>query len=92
MHSAGCLTENVREALEWDSIPNMACGLKGVKEVLKICVSALKSEGWDFAKFGKVKKNTLYVYFITRQGVARPNVDSIHIWVSTAMHRLRSYH
>ena len=42
-------------------------------------VSALKSEGWDFAKFGKVKKNTLYVYFLTRQGVARPNVDSIHI-------------
>ena len=45
--------------------------LKDGKEVLKMCVSALKSEGWNFAKFGKVKKNTLYVYFITRQGVAR---------------------
>ena len=45
--------------------------LKYGKEVLKMRVSALKSEGWDFAKFGKVKKNTLYVYFITRQGVAR---------------------
>ena len=39
--------------------------------MLKMCVSALKSEGWNFAKFGKVKKNTLYVYFMTRQGVAR---------------------
>ena len=39
--------------------------------MLKIRVSALKSAGWDFTKFGKVKKNTLYVYFLTRQGVAR---------------------
>ena len=29
--------------------------------MLKIRVSALKSEGWNFTKFGKVKKNTLYV-------------------------------
>ena len=65
------LAENVREALEWDSVPHMVRGLKDGKEVLKIRVSALKSEGWDFAKFGKVKKNTLYVYFITRQGVTR---------------------
>ena len=65
------LAENVREALEWDSIRNMVRGLKDGKEVLKISVSALKSEGWNFAKFGKVKKNTLYVYFITRQGVTR---------------------
>ena len=47
--------------------------------MLKVLVSALKSEGWNFAKFGKVKKNTLYVYFITRRGVARLNVDDIHI-------------
>ena len=65
------LAENVREALEWDSVPHMVRGLKDGKEVLKVRVSALKSEGWDFAKFGKVKKNTLYVYFLTRQGVAR---------------------
>lgn len=26
---------------------------------------------WNFAKFGRVQKNTLYVYFLTRQGVAR---------------------
>ena len=65
------LAENVREALEWDRIRNMVSGLKDGKEVLKMCVSALKSEGWNFAKFGKVKKNTLYVYFLTRQGVAR---------------------
>ena len=45
--------ENVREALEWDSIPNMLYGLKDVKEALKMCVSALKSEGWNFTKFGK---------------------------------------
>ena len=45
------LAENVREALEWDSIPNMVCGLKDGKEVLKIRVSALKSAGWDFLKF-----------------------------------------
>ena len=41
------------EALEWDSIPNMLYGLKDGKEVLKMCVSALKSECWNFAKFGK---------------------------------------
>ena len=91
LHSARWLTENVREALEWDSIPNMLYGLKDGKEVLKMCVSALKSDGWDLRKFAQVKKNTLYVCFITRQGVARPNVDSIHIWVSTAIHRLRGY-
>ena len=79
MHSSRWLTENVREALEWDNIPNMLYGLKDGKEVLKMCISALKSEGWDFAKLGKVKKNTLYVYFLTRQGVSRPDVDSIHI-------------
>ena len=79
LHSSRWLTENVREALEWDNIPNMLYGLKDGKEVLKMCISALKSEGWDFAKFGKVKKNTLYVYFLTRQGVSRPDVDSIHI-------------
>ena len=54
-----------------------------VRGMLKVRVSDLKSDGWDFTKFGKVKKNTLYVYFITRRGVARPNVDSIHIWEST---------
>ena len=65
------LAENVREALEWDSIPHMVRGLKDGKEVLKMRVSDLKSAGWDFTKFGKVKKNTLYVYFLTRQGVSR---------------------
>ena len=52
------LAENVREALEWDSVPHMVRELKYGKEVLKMRVSALKSEGWNFAKFGKVKKNT----------------------------------
>ena len=65
------LAENVREALEWDSIRNMVRGLKDGKEVLKVRVSDLKSEGWNFVKFDKVKKNTLYVYFLTRQGVTR---------------------
>ena len=52
------LAENVREALEWDRIRNMVCGLKDGKEVLKVRVSDLKSEGWNFTKFGKVKRNT----------------------------------
>lgn len=65
------MAENVREALEWDSVPHMVRELKDGKEVLKVRVSDLKSEGWNFAKFGKVKKNTLYVYFLTRQGVTR---------------------
>ncbi len=65
------LAENVREALEWDRIRNMVCGLKDGKEVLKVRVSDLKSEGWNLLKFQQVKKNTLYVYFLTRQGVAR---------------------
>ena len=30
--------------------------------MLKIRISDLKSEGWDFLKSHKVKKNTLYVY------------------------------
>ena len=47
--------ENVREALEWDSIPNMVSGLKDGKEALKMRVSALKSAGWNFTKFGKVR-------------------------------------
>ena len=50
-----------------------------VAGMLKICVSALKSAGWNFVKFDKVKRNTLYVYFLTRQGAASPDVDSIHI-------------
>ena len=37
------LAENVREALEWDSVPHMVRELKDGKEVLKILVSALKS-------------------------------------------------
>ena len=37
------LAENVREALEWDSIPNMVRGLKNRKEVLKIRISDLDS-------------------------------------------------
>ena len=65
------LAENVREALEWDRISNMVRELKDGKEVLKVRVSDLKSEGWNFLKFEKVKRNTLYVYFITRQGVTR---------------------
>lgn len=65
------LAENVREALEWDSVPHMVRGLKDGKEVLKVRVSDLKSEGWDFTRYDKMKKNTLYVYFLTRQGVAR---------------------
>ena len=65
------LAENVREALEWDKILNMVRGLKDGKEVLKVRVSDLKSAGWNLLKFEQVKKNTLYVYFLTRQGVAR---------------------
>ena len=52
------LAENVRYALEWDSVPHMVRELKDGKEVLKIRVSDLKSAGWNFTKFGKVKKNT----------------------------------
>ena len=52
------LAENVREALEWDTMQHMLYGLKDGKEVLKMRVSDLKSAGWDFTKFGKVKKNT----------------------------------
>ena len=65
------LAENVRVALEWDTMQHMLYGLKNGKEVLKMRISDLKSAGWDFTKFSKVKKNTLYVYFLTRQGVTR---------------------
>lgn len=53
------LAENVREALEWDRITNMVRGLKEGKELLKVRITDLKSEGWNFLKFEQVKKNTL---------------------------------
>ena len=70
------LAENVREALEWDRIRNMVRGLKNGKEVLKIRVSDLDSTLKGFClnlskpseKGGRPQE---YVYFITRQGVAR---------------------
>ena len=49
------LAENVREALEWDTMQHMLYGLKDGKEVLKMCVSALKSACWNFLKFQKVR-------------------------------------
>ena len=70
------LAENVREALEWDRIRNMVRGLKNGKEVLKIRVSDLDSTlkellpnlGETSEKGGRPQE---YVYFLTRQGVAR---------------------
>ena len=70
------LAENVREALEWDRISNMVCGLKDGKEVLKIRVSALDSAFKELLlnlvktskKGGRPQE---YVYFLTRQGVTR---------------------
>ena len=70
--------ENVREALEWDSIPNMVCRLKDGKEALKIRISALDSAGWDFLKFQKVKKNTLYVCSVTQSVVHRMTATVTH--------------
>ena len=70
------LAENVREALEWDSVPHMVRGLKDVKEVLKICVSALDSAFKELLpNLAKTSKRggrpQEHVYFITRQGVTR---------------------
>ena len=70
------LAENVREALEWDRIPHMVRGLKAGKEVLKVRVSDLDSTlkellpnlGETSEKGGRPQE---YVYFLTRQGVAR---------------------
>ena len=70
------LAENVREALEWDRIPHMVRGLKDGKEVLKIRVSDLDSTLKELLpnlskpseKGGRPQE---YVYFLTRQGVAR---------------------
>ena len=70
------LAENVREALEWDRIQHMVRGLKDGKEVLKIRVSDLDSTLKGFClnlsktseKGGRPQE---YVYFLTRQGVAR---------------------
>ena len=70
------LAENVREALEWDRISNMVYGLKNGKEVLKIRISDLDSTLKRFClNLGKTSKKggrpQEYVYFLTRQGVAR---------------------
>ena len=70
------LAENVREALEWDTMQHMLYGLKDGKEVLKIRVSALDSAfkellpnlGKTSEKGGRPQE---YVYFRSRQGVAR---------------------
>ena len=70
------LAENIREALEWDKILNMVRGLKNGKEVLKIRISDLDSTLNRFCsnlsktseKGGRPQE---YVYFLTRQGVAR---------------------
>ena len=70
------LAENVREALEWDTMQHMVRGLKDGKEVLKIRVSDLDSTlkellpnlGKTSEKGGRPQE---YVYFLTRRGVAR---------------------
>ena len=43
----------------------------------------LEIRGLELSEISESSENTLYVCFITRHGVSRPNVDSIHIWVST---------
>ena len=78
------LAENVREALEWDRISNMVRGLKNGKEVLKIRVSDLDSTLKGFCpNLGKTSEKggspQEHVRFLTHHGVARPDVDSIHI-------------
>ena len=70
------LAENVREALEWDSVPHMVRELKNGKEVLKMCVSDLDSAFKELLpNLAKTSKKggrpQEYVYFLTRQGVAR---------------------
>ena len=70
------LAENVREALEWDTMQHMLYGLKDGKEVLKVRISDLDSTLKGFClnlsktseKGGRPQE---YVYFLTRQGVAR---------------------
>ena len=63
--------EDVRKALKWDTMQHMLYGLKKGKEVIKVLISDLKAEGWNFTKFGGVKRNSIYAYFLTRQGVSR---------------------
>lgn len=63
--------ESMRDALKWDSVPHMIRTLKEGVEYYKVSVKDLKAMGWNFAKFGKVKPNTLYAYFVTEQGVMR---------------------
>ena len=70
------LAENVREALEWDTMQHMLYGLKDGKEVLKIRVSDLDSALKGFClNLSKTSKKggrpQEYVYFLTRQGVTR---------------------
>ena len=70
------LAENVRKALEWDTMQHMLYGLKNGKEVLKMCVSDLDSTFKELLlnlvetsrKGGRPQK---YVHFLTRQGVSR---------------------
>ena len=70
------LAENVREALEWDTMQHMLYSLKDGKEVLKVRVSDLDSTFKELLlnlvktskKGGRPQE---YVYFLTRQGVTR---------------------
>ena len=69
----------------------MLYGLKDGKEVLKVRVSDLDSTFREFCanlrktseKGGRPQE---HVCFITRQGAARPNVDSIHIVNQRLLH------
>lgn len=68
--------ENVREALEWDTMQHMLYGLKNGKEMMKVRISDLDSTFNRFLlnlvktseKGGRPQE---YAYFLTRQGVAR---------------------
>lgn len=68
--------ENIREALEWDTVPHMVRGLKDGKEVMKIRISELDSTfsgllpnlAITSKKGGRPME---YAYFLTRQGVTR---------------------
>ena len=69
----------------------MVRGLKDGKEVLKISVSALDSTLKGFcSNLSETSKRggrpQEHVRFITRQGAARPNVDSIHIVNQRLLH------
>ena len=90
--------DDMKDSLFWERTDKMIRCLKEGVEYYKVLISDLKSKGWNLPKFGQVKKNTLYAYLITKQGVMkliatrRPHdVEGNNKWLSERLDKLQDW-